>query len=248
MHPDTDNSSKRSGIRLNKFVAHCGVASRRKAAQIVKSGRISVNGIKECNPSYMVQPTDQVYLDSKLILPEKKRIYLLLNKPKNIITSMADDRGRTTVRDLIKDQYPERIYPVGRLDRMTTGLLLLTNDGQVAQKLAHPKYKIKKVYHVVLDKALQSKDRIRIAQGLELEDGTAQVDQIEYVQGRSKKEIGIELHLGKNRIIRRIFEALDYKVIRLDRTYYAGLTKKDLPRGHYRPLTEQEIIMIKHFI
>ena len=247
MNPKRDANQK-NGIRLNKYLAQCGVASRRKAAEIVKAGKIKINGVIQNNPSYMVLSTDSVEYKGKRLIPNTASIYLLLNKPKNIITTMKDERGRKTVHDLIKDRIRERVFPVGRLDRMTTGLLVLTNDGELAQKLAHPKYRVKKIYHVVLNRSLKKDDLDHITKGVELEDGIAQVVRINYLQGRSKKEIGLELHQGKNRIIRRLFEHLGYEVLRLDRTYYAGLTKKDLPRGHYRKLTRQEIIMLKHFI
>ncbi|RME12102.1 MAG: pseudouridine synthase, partial [Bacteroidetes bacterium] len=167
-------------------------------------------------------------------------------KPKDVITTVSDEKGRRTVIDLLRNKVPERVFPVGRLDRMTTGLLLLTNDGDLAQRLSHPSFKVKKIYYVVLDKILPEPDLERIRKGVELEDGIATVDGIDYV-GQKKNEIGIELHLGKNRIIRRIFEHLGYEVVKLDRTFYAGLTKKDLPRGHFRHLKEKEIIMLKHF-
>ncbi len=245
---DKANANQKSGTRLNKYLAQCGIASRRKAAEIVKAGKIKVNGAVQDNPSYMVLRSDKVEYRGKNIKPNKAPIYLLLNKPKDVITTMKDERGRKTVYDLIKERITERIFPVGRLDRMTTGLLVLTNDGDLAQKLAHPKHKVKKIYHVVLHRPLKQEDLDKIAHGIALDDGIALVDKISYVQGRSKKEVGLELHQGKNRIIRRLFEHLGYKVVRLDRTYYAGLTKKDLPRGHYRRLTRREIIMLKHFI
>jgi 23S rRNA pseudouridine2605 synthase len=170
-----------------------------------------------------------------------------MNKPKGFLTTVSDDRGRKTVMELLKGKVEERIFPVGRLDRATTGLLLLTNDGDLAKTLSHPSHKVKKVYHVVLDKPLAKVDLEKIRNGLELEDGLAPVDGVDYVKDTSKNEVGIELHIGRNRIVRRIFEHLGYEVVRLDRVYYAGLTKKDLPRGFFRDLTEKEVIMLKHF-
>lgn len=236
------------GMRLNKYVAHCGIASRREAAELIKQGQVRVNGAVVNEPGYQVQDGDVIEYKGKKIQPEGKKVYLLMNKPKDIITTVKDERGRRTVIDLIRPKVKERVFPVGRLDRGTTGLLLLTNDGPLAQKLAHPSHRVQKFYHVFLNKPVAKEDMERIAAGIELEDGVAVVDKIDYVTAGDRKEVGIELHIGKNRIIRRIFEHLGYEVQRLDRTYYAGLTKKDLPRGHFRHLTEQEIIMLKHFI
>ena len=234
-------------MRLNKYVAHCGICSRRQAAEYVKQGEVSVNGEKITEPGYQVKEGDQVAFRGKPIRPEKKLVYILLNKPKDYITTVKDDRGRRTVLDLLGGRIEERIFPVGRLDRATTGLLLLTNDGELAEKLAHPSNKVNKLYHVVLDTPLSTADLEKIRNGLKLEDGKATVDAVDYVQGKKKNEIGIELHIGRNRIVRRIFEHLGYKVVRLDRVYYAGLTKKDLPRGRWRHLEEKEVIMLKHF-
>jgi len=235
-------------MRLNKYIAHCGIASRRQAAELVKDGQVKVNGEVLTEPGYQVEKGDVIEYKDKQVQPEERKVYILMNKPKNVITTVNDERGRRTVIDLTKNKIKERIFPVGRLDRMTTGLLLLTNDGPLAQKLAHPSHKIKKFYHVVLDKAVSEEDVQRIAEGLELEDGKAIVDKVNYVEGGDKREIGMELHIGKNRIIRRIFAHLGYEVVKLDRTYYAGLTKKDLGRGRYRHLTEREVIMLQHFI
>ncbi|MBK8954642.1 MAG: rRNA pseudouridine synthase [Saprospiraceae bacterium] len=235
-----------SDFRLNKYIAHCGICSRRDAAALVKSGQILVNDKVEENPAYLVQAQDKVKYQGKLLKRERTKIYLLLNKPKNVITTLDDERGRRTVYDLIKSEIQERVYPVGRLDRNTTGLLILTNDGDLAQKLSHPSYKIKKLYHAKLNKALTKRDFEAIVQGVMLEDGIAEVDSLDYVQEK-KDEIGIQIHSGKNRIVRRIFEKLGYEVEKLDRVLFAGLTKKNLPRGHYRPLTEQEVINLKHF-
>lgn len=241
------NRQEVEGMRLNKYVAHCGVCSRRQAAEYIKEGQVTVNGEKVTEPGYQVQGSDKVAFRGKPIRPERKLVYLLLNKPKDFITTVKDERGRRTVLDLIGSKVQERVFPVGRLDRTTTGLLLLTNDGELAEKLAHPGHKVKKLYHVILDKGLAAADLDKIRAGLELEDGKAVVDAVDYVQGKKKNEVGIELHIGRNRIVRRIFEHLGYEVVRLDRVYYAGLTKKDLPRGRWRHLTEKEVIMLKHF-
>lgn len=236
------------GMRLNKYVAHSGVCSRRQAAEYVKNGLVSVNGEVERNPAYQVQPGDLVRFRDQPVRPEERKVYLLLNKPKDVISTVSDDRGRRTVIDLLRNRIEERVFPVGRLDRDTTGLLLLTNDGDLAKKLTHPSHRVKKFYQVTLDKPVSPEDLEKIRAGVELEEGTAMVDGIDYVQGGKKNEIGIGLHIGWNRIIRRIFEKLGYRVERLDRLYFAGLTKKDLPRGRWRHLTEREVIMLRHFV
>jgi 23S rRNA pseudouridine2605 synthase len=234
-------------IRLNKYVAHCGITSRRKAAELVKGGRIWVNGQVETNPSYMVKTGDVVsYRDQKLV-PEQEFVYILMNKPKDVITTLTDDRGRKTVMDIIGNKIPQRIYPVGRLDNKTTGLLLLTNDGDLAKKLSHPSHKVPKIYQATLDKPLVPEDIEKIRAGFDLEDGPVTVNWIQHPSG-DPKVVNLEIHMGKNRIIRRIFEHFGYQVIKLDRTYYAGLTKKDLPRSWFRHLTEREVIMLKHFV
>lgn len=233
--------------RLNKFVAHCGICSRRKAAELVKAGKITLNGKVETNPAVEVDKNDVIEYEGQRIIPEEKLVYLLLNKPKNVLTTMEDDRGRKTVWDIVQSKVDVRIHPVGRLDRNTTGLLLLTNDGDLTQRLSHPSFGVKKVYKVILDKEIPKSDLSLIAKGLKLEDGIAEVDAVDHVKGGSKNEVGIELHSGKNRIIRRIFEHLRYEVIKLDRVYYGGLTKKDLPRGWSRFLNEKEIRMLKFF-
>lgn len=232
--------------RLNKYIAHCGICSRRDAADLVKSGKILVNGTVLDNPAYIVQKKDVISYNGKPVKPEENKIYLLLNKPKNVVTTLSDEQNRRTIMDIIKDDISERIYPVGRLDRNSTGLLLMTNDGDLAQKLSHPSRQVKKLYHVGLDKNLSKNDFEKIMSGLTLEDGPIRVDGMEYVDGK-KDEVGIEIHSGKNRIIRRIFEHVGYEVKKLDRVYFAGLTKKYLPRGRYRMLSNQEIIMLKHF-
>jgi len=234
-------------MRLNKYIAHSGVCSRRKAAELVKAGKVQVNGKIERNPAYEVQPKDKIEYNGKRLRNQTKMIYVLMNKPKNVLTTTSDDRARTTVMDILKNKVPERIYPVGRLDRNTTGLLLLTNDGKLAKKLSHPSHKIKKRYHVILDKPVSSEHLEQIRKGITLEDGPVPVDDIDWIIGSDHSEIGIEIHIGRNRIVRRIFESMGYQVERLDRVYYAGLTKKDLPRGWFRPLSKKEVIMLKHF-
>jgi len=235
------------GVRLNKFVASSGVCSRRKAAELVKAGKIKVNGEVKLEPFYLVQDFDKVEYNGRILQQESKKVYLLMNKPKNTITTLSDEKGRKTVMDLIKQDIPERLFPVGRLDFPTTGLLLITNDGDLAKKLAHPSHKVKKFYEVHLDKDINPQDLNKIRAGLELEDGLAPVLGVDYVRGKTKRDVGIEIHIGRNRIVRRIFAHLGYTVEKLDRTYYAGLTKKDLPRGRYRHLSKQEVIMLKHF-
>ncbi len=235
-------------IRLNKYVAHCGICSRRKADEHIKQGLIKVNGKIINEPGHRISPKDEVQFRDEVIKPEVRRIYVLMNKPKGTITTSNDEKGRKTVMDLIGTDVKERIYPVGRLDKETTGLLVLTNDGDLAKKLSHPSYNVKKIYHVVLDKPVVKKDLQSIINGLTLEDGVAEVDGIDYVKNKGKEEVGIEIHIGKNRIVRRIFEHLGYEVLKLDRMYYGGLTKKDLPRGRYKFLSEKEIIMLKHFV
>ena len=234
-------------MRLNKYIAHSGVCSRRKAGDQVKSGQIEVNGTKEINPAYEVQPKDVVTYKGRKLRIERKAIYILMNKPKNVVTTTNDEKARKTVMDIIGSKVTERIYPVGRLDRNTVGLLLLTNDGDLAKKLSHPSHGVKKRYHVVLDKVVSEDHLKKIKKGLNLEDGYAQVDDIDWIYGSDNSEVGIEIHIGKNRIVRRIFESLGYKVLKLDRVYYGGLTKKDLPRGWFRHLKKKEIIMLKHF-
>ena len=235
------------GMRLNKYIAHSGVCSRRQAADLVKAGEVTVNGRVEKSPGYLVQPDDAVTVKGAPIALERTQIYVLMNKPKDHTTTLSDEKGRRTVMDLLRDNVTERIYPVGRLDRATTGLLLLTNDGDLAQKLSHPSYEVTKAYQVKLDQPVSAAHLQAIRDTLELADGPAPVDAVDYVRGAGPEEVGIKLHIGRNRIVRRIFEHLGYRVLKLDRTYYAGLTKKDLPRGRYRFLTEREVIMLKHF-
>jgi 23S rRNA pseudouridine2605 synthase len=238
---------KKSGdlMPLNKYIAHSGECSRRDAAELVKKGKVKVNGELVMDPGHKVVPSDLVTLSGKKLKLQKNLVYVLLNKPKDYITTTDDPEGRKTVMDLLTDIEDERVYPVGRLDRHTSGLLLLTNDGDLAQKLSHPSYMMKKVYHVTLDKPLTKAHFDQIMEGVELEDGKTQVDQMAYLE--KKDEIGLEIHSGKNRIVRRIFESLGYTVEKLDRVMYAGLTKKNLPRGKWRFLTDREIIHLKHF-
>ncbi len=235
------------GMKLNKFVASCGICSRRQAVDLIKSGQIKVNNAAVLEPWYEVKATDKITYEGKTLIPEIKQVYILMNKPKNYLTTLKDDRGRKTVMELLEGKVSERIFPVGRLDRATMGLLLLTNDGELAQKLAHPSYKVKKIYQVKLNKPIPEEDLQKIKKGLQLEDGVAEVDGVDYLQDSDGTEVGIEIHIGRNRIVRRIFEHLGYEVIKLDRTYYAGLTKKNLPRGWFRQLTPEEVRMLKHF-
>jgi 23S rRNA pseudouridine2605 synthase len=232
-------------VRLNKYIADAGICSRREADKLILAGAVKINGEVVTTLGTKVSRTDKVQFGDQTLSREKLR-YLLLNKPKGFITSTNDPHHEKTVMNLLSNACKERIYPIGRLDRNTTGLLLFTNDGQLTKKLSHPRYGIKKIYHVVLDKALTKTDMIQIVDGIELEDGKIKVDAIEYVgDGSDKKELGIELHSGKNRIVRRIFEKLRYHVVKLDRVYFAGLTKKNLARGHWRFLEEKEINMLK---
>ncbi len=228
-------------------MADSGVAARRKATEMIMAGEVTVNGQVCTEAGYRVQSKDVVMHKGKPVKPVERMIYLLMNKPKDTITTVSDERGRHTVMEIVGRTVKTRIFPVGRLDRDTTGLLLMTNDGDLAQKMTHPSYRLKKLYQVELHKAVTKNDMEAIASGLELEDGIAEVDAVNYVEDGAKSEVMIELHIGKNRIVRRIFEHLGYQVVKLDRIYYGGLTKKDLPRGGYRSLTEREIIMLKHF-
>lgn len=230
-------------MRLNKYIANAGVCSRREADTLIVAGAISVNGVVVTELGYKVMPTDEVRFGDK-VLQREKPVYVLLNKPKDYITTMYDEFNRKHVMQLIKGACKERVYPVGRLDRDTTGLLLFTNDGEMTKKLTHPRSCVRKIYHVTLNKNLKPSDMEQIANGLVLDDGEMQVDEISYV-GKNKDEVGVTIHSGKNRIVRRIFESLDYEVVKLDRVYFAGLTKKDLPRGAWRLLTEAEINILK---
>ncbi len=240
-----NSPTRRSGnsnlIRLNRYIANAGICSRREADTLIAAGNVTVNGKVIIEMGYKVKKTDDVRFDGRKLNPEKKE-YVLLNKPKNFITTTSDEKGRRTVMELVSSASNNRLYPVGRLDRNTTGLLLFTNDGDLAKKLTHPRHGVRKIYHVHLDKNVSIGDLRKIREGLELDDGKIEVHAVDYVQGGTKKEVGIEIHSGRNRIVRRIFEHLEYQVVRLDRVVFAGLTKKDLPRGHWRFLTPQEVI------
>jgi 23S rRNA pseudouridine2605 synthase len=231
-------------IRLNKFLANAGICSRREADEYIAAGVISVNGQVVTEMGVKVLMTDKVMFHDQPVHSERK-VYLLLNKPKDCVTTSEDTHDRLTVLDLVKNACSERIYPVGRLDRNTTGVLLLTNDGDLASKLTHPKYDKKKIYHVTLDKPLEKEDFEAVLAGVQLDDGIIAADALEFVKEDSLKQVGIEIHSGQNRVVRRIFEKLGYKIIRLDRVLFAGLTKKNLPRGKYRFLNEREISMLK---
>ncbi len=231
-------------VRLNKYLSNAGVCSRRDADVLIKTGVVSVNGTIVTEMGFKVSPTDEVKYDGGSIKAEKKR-YVLLNKPKGFITTMDDPQGRKTVMSLVKKACKERVYPVGRLDKETTGLLLFTNDGDMAKKLTHPKHKASKIYHVTLDKKVAKEDLGKLTAGIKLEDGTTIFDKAEFVNDSSSRDIGVELHSGKNRIVRRSFEAMGYKVQKLDRVTFSGLTKRDLPRGMFRLLTEKEVAFLK---
>jgi 23S rRNA pseudouridine2605 synthase len=237
-----ENPTSKDLIRLNKYIANSGVCSRREADKLIEAGAVKVNGKVVSELGTKISPSDK---GDQTIRRERPQ-YILLNKPKGYITTADDPEKRKTVMVLIENACKERVYPVGRLDRNTTGLLLFTNDGIVAKKLTHPRYGVKKIYHVGLDKALTRADYQTIQGGFKLEDEHIKTDDLEYVgDGKDKKEIGLTLHSGQNRIVRRIFEHFGYKVVKLDRVYYAGLTKKNLPRGHWRFLEEQEINLLK---
>ena len=231
-------------IRLNKFLANAGICSRREADEFIAAGVVSVNGEIVTELGTKIKRTDEVKFHDEPVSVEKKA-YVLLNKPKDCVTTSDDPQARKTVMDYVKDACKERIYPVGRLDRNTTGVLLLTNDGDLASKLTHPKYLKKKIYHVYCDKNVTKADLDQIAAGITLEDGEIHADAISYASETDKKQVGIEIHSGKNRIVRRIFESLGYKVVKLDRVYFAGLTKKGLKRGDWRYLTEMEVNMLR---
>ena len=231
-------------LRLNKFLANAGVCSRREADDFIEAGVVTVNGEVVTELGTKILRTDEVRFHDQPVTLEKK-VYVLLNKPKDYVTTTDDPQQRKVVMDLVKDACPERIYPVGRLDRNTTGVLLLTNDGDLASKLTHPKFLKKKVYHVYLDKNVTAYDMQQIADGITLDDGEIKADAIEYASPTDKKQVGIEIHSGKNRIVRRIFESLGYHVTKLDRVQFAGLTKKNLRRGDWRFLTEKEVDMLR---
>ncbi len=239
-HPNTQSANY---IRLNKWISNAGVCSRREADELIQNGRITVNGALVTTLGYQVHSTDTVRYKNKVLTP-KKNVYILLNKCKNCITTNSDPENRKTVLDFVKGACSERIYPIGRLDRNTTGLLVLTNDGELAHKLSHPSYEIKKLYQVTLATGITAKSLTAIEAGVQLEDGMVRVDNISIVDGDPTK-LGIMLHSGKNRVVRRLFEALGYQILALDRVMYADLTKKNLPRGKWRYLTQQEIYKLQ---
>ncbi len=232
------------GIRLNRYIANAGICSRREADNLIKKGEVTVNGKVVTEMGTIVNLYDVVYYNNQKLNAEKK-IYLLLNKPKDVVTTMSDPHAKHTVMDIIKGACDERIYPVGRLDRNTTGVLLFTNDGDLAKKLTHPKHLTKKIYHAFLDKPLTKEHILKIGEGVELDDGKVAADAISYVEKDDRTQIGVEIHSGKNHIVRRIFEHLGYKVVKLDRVFFAGLTKKRIPRGKWRMLTPKEISILK---
>ena len=239
-----ENFDPNEPVRLNKFLANAGICSRREADEHIQAGLVKVNGEVVTELGTKVMRTDEItYKDTPVNL--EKKVYILLNKPKDCVTTSDDPQQRKTVMDIVKNVCPERIYPVGRLDRNTTGVLLLTNDGDLASKLTHPKFLKKKVYHVYLDKNVTAHDMQQIAEGITLDDGEIHADQIEYASNTDKSQVGIEIHSGKNRIVRRIFESLGYRVVKLDRVLFAGLTKKNLRRGDWRFLTEKEVEMLR---
>ena len=231
-------------VRLNRYLANAGVCSRREADTFIHAGVVKVNGVVVTELGTKVKRSDEVMFHDQTINMEKK-VYLLLNKPKDYVTTSDDPQNRKTVMDLVKNACRERIYPVGRLDRTTTGVLLFTNDGDLATKLTHPQYLKKKIYHVYCDKNVTAADLRQIAEGIMLEDGEIHADAIDYADPVDKKQVGIEIHSGRNRIVRRIFEHLGYKVVKLDRVYFAGLTKKNVKRGDWRFLTQDEVNMLK---
>lgn len=244
----TSGAAKKTGselIRLNKYIANSGVCSRREADNLIASGAVMVNGQVVSEVGTKVSPSDKVQIGDQTLVAEKPR-YVLLNKPKGYITTTDDPDKRNTVMQLVEKACRERIYPVGRLDRNTTGLLLFTNDGEMAKKLTHPRSRVNKTYHVYLSKSLTKNDMRKIEEGFDLEDGFIKADGIAYVgNGDDKRDIGVDMHSGRNRIVRRLFESLGYEVVKLDRVIFAGLTKKDLPRGKYRHLSPKEINFLK---
>lgn len=231
-------------IRLNKYIANSGICSRREADELITQGLVEVNGKVVTEMGYQVQKSDKVVFDGQNITPEKP-VYVLLNKPKGYISTTKDDKARKTVMDLVANASPYRVFPVGRLDRSTTGVILLTNDGHMTKKLTHPSFDAKKIYHVTLDKKLTNEDLKLIVEGIRLDEGVAMVDAISFIEGKPRNEVGIEIHIGWNRVIRRIFQRLGYEVEALDRVMFAGLTKKNIKRGHWRILSEQEVNNLK---
>lgn len=242
--PKTLEKKAREAMRLNRYISNAGICSRREADSLIAKGLISVNGKIVTELGVQVNLSDDVRYQGKRLNPETK-VYILLNKPKDVVTTAADPQGRLTVLDLVSDACDERVYPVGRLDRQTTGVLLLTNDGELAKKLTHPSSQQRKIYHVFTDKPVEQSHLSLIAAGIELEDGLIAADAISYADAKDKTQVGIEIHSGRNRIVRRIFEHLGYKIIKLDRVYFAGLTKKGLARGRWRFLNDQEVTFLK---
>ncbi len=239
--------NNKNSISLSKYIAHTGTCSRRKATVLIKDGLVMVNNQVITKPGHKIEQADEVKVKGKVVRPIQATLYILLNKPKDYITTLADEADRRTVIDLIKPAIIERVYPVGRLDRNTTGLLLLTNDGALAHILTHPRYQVEKVYHVVLKKSLQEDDLQKIKSGVLLEDGVAMVDDIYFIPNKPRNYLRLVLHSGKYRVIRRLFEKLGYTVGKLDRIKYAGLTKKGLPVGAWRYLTAEEIALLKKY-
>lgn len=241
------SGAKQQEMPLNKFIAHAGICARRDAAEMVKKGLVKVNNQLVTEPGHKVSAKDEIQVNGKKIFLAKNLVYILINKPKDYITTTDDPQKRKTVLDLIQRATRERVYPVGRLDRNTSGVLLLTNDGDLSQKLTHPSHEVKKIYQVTLDKPLDKKDFDQILKGITLEDGPASVDVLAYPDLKDKTQIGVEIHSGRNRIVRRIFEHLGYDVKNLDRVMFAGLTKKNIERGKWRYLSEKEVRDLKHF-
>ena len=244
MGNDPERMEMPETLRLNRFIAMSGVCSRREADELIKAGKVKVNGEVVTEMGVTVSPDADVEYDGKKLKAEKK-VYVLLNKPKDCVTTTDDPEGRRTVMDIVANASEARIYPVGRLDRNTTGILLLTNDGDMAEKLTHPRYEVRKIYHVFLDKPVSEEDLDKLLNGIELEDGPINADEISHVDGRDKSQVGIVIHSGRNRIVRRMFESLGYEVVKLDRVYYGGLTKLNVPRGHWRYLTDEEVNRLK---
>lgn len=232
---------------MNKYLAHTGLCARRKAVEYIRAGEITVNDEIITEPGFKVTAEDRVKLKGKRLVLQQEPVYILLNKPRGYLTTTDDPRDRKTVMELISRATRERVYPVGRLDRNTSGLLLFTNDGELAQSLSHPGFNIKKIYHVTLNKGLTKHDFEKISGGMELDDGPVTVDALAYSEPDDRSQVGLEIHSGRNRIVRRIFESLGYEVKALDRVMYAGLTKKNLPRGKWRMLDPREIVLLKHF-
>jgi 23S rRNA pseudouridine2605 synthase len=245
--PEKKQKEVDENIRLNRFIAHSGVCSRREADELIRDGFITVNGKKITDLGTKISVHDDVRFKNKRLSAEKK-VYILMNKPKGYVTTVEDPHADKTVIDLIGEACPERVYPVGRLDKATTGVLLLTNDGELTGKLTHPKYKRKKIYHVFLDKPVAKNDLFQLTEGIEMDGEMITADAVSYADPEDRSQIGIEIHSGQNRIVRRIFEKLGYKVSKLDRVYFAGLTKKNLPRGKWRFLNDKEISMLKRGI